>query len=74
MKIKDSQEIRHTKDCHYETPLPFRSDLWFPENKQWVIQREHWLRKKLVKSYKIQGHYVWLNFLNSIIAKGFSGR
>ena len=34
LKIKVSQETRHTKDCHYETPLPFRSDLWFPENKE----------------------------------------
>ena len=35
LKIKVSQEIRHTKDCHHETPLPFQSDhLWFPENKE----------------------------------------
>ena len=35
LKIKVRQEIRHTKDCHYETPLPFRSDhLWFPGNKE----------------------------------------
>ena len=35
LKIKVRQEIRHTKDCHYETSLPFRSDhLWFPGNKE----------------------------------------
>ena len=51
LKIKVSQEIRDTNDCHYETPLSLRIDhLWFPENKEWVIQREHWLRNKLVKS------------------------
>ena len=66
-----NQGIRHTEDHHYEIPLPFRGDrLWFPDNKEQVLQRARWLRKKLIKSEKYHMDYV--NFINSIILKGFA--
>jgi len=66
-----NQGIRHTEDHHYEIPLPFRGDrLWFPDNKEQVLQRARWLRKKLLKSEKYHMDYV--NFINSIIPKGFA--
>ena len=45
--------------------------MWhFPENKEQVLQRGHWLRKKLINNETFYKDYV--NFTNSIIAKGFA--
>lgn len=66
-----SQGTRHTEDCHYEIPLPFcRDDLHFPENKDQVLQRARWLRKKLINDETFYKNYV--NFMNSILTKGFA--
>jgi len=66
-----NQGIRHTEDHHYDIPLPFCGDrLWFPDNKEKILQRARWLRKKLIKSEKFHRDYV--NFVNNIIAKGFA--
>ena len=44
-----TQGIRQTEDSHYEIPLPFRcDDVRFSENKDHLLQRAHWLRKKLI--------------------------
>ena len=65
------QGIRHTEDGHYEIPLPLCcDDVCFPENKEQVLQRAHWLRKKLINNETLYKDYV--NFMNSIIAKGFA--
>ena len=65
-----NQGIRHTGDGHYEIPLPLCRDVRFPENKEQVLQRAHWLRKKLVNNETFYKDYG--NFMNSIIAKGFA--
>ncbi|PFX13125.1 hypothetical protein AWC38_SpisGene22820 [Stylophora pistillata] len=66
-----TQGTRRTGNSHYEIPLPFRcDDVRFPENKEQVLQRAHWLRKKLINNEKLYKDYV--NFMNSIIAKGFA--
>ena len=66
-----TQGIRHTEDSHYEIPLPFRrDDVRFPDNKEQVLQRAHWLRKKLINNETFYKDYV--DFMNSIIAKGFA--
>ena len=66
-----AQGIRHTEDNHYEIPLPFRrDDVRFPDNKEQVIQRAYWLRKKLINSETFCKDYV--NFMNSIVVKGFA--
>ena len=66
-----TQGIHHTEDGHYEIPLPLcRDDVRFPENREQVFQRAHWLRKKLINNETFYKDYV--NFMNSIIAKGFA--
>jgi len=66
-----TQGIWHTEDSHYEIPLPFRrDDVHFPENKEQVLQRAHWLRKKLINNETFYKDDV--NFMNSIVAKGFA--
>ena len=66
-----AQGIRHTEDNHYEIPLSFRrDDVRFPDNKEQVIQRAYWLRKKLINNETFCKDYV--NFMNSIIVKGFA--
>ena len=66
-----SQGIRHEEDHHYEIPFPFRVDSqWFPDNREQVLPRTLWLRKKLIKNDKFYKDYV--NFMSSIIAKGFA--
>ena len=66
-----SQGICHTEDHHYEIPLPFRADSqWFPDNREQVLPRTLWLRKKLIKNDKFYKDYV--NLMSSIIAKGFA--
>ena len=66
-----SQGIRHEEYHHYEIPLPFRVDSqWFPDNRGQVLQRALWLRMKLIKNEKFYKDYV--NFMSSIIAKGFA--
>ena len=70
LKIVD-QGIRHTEDNHYEIPLPFRcDDPHFPANKEQVLQRAYWLKKRLIRSETFYKDYV--NFMNTIIAKGFA--
>jgi len=66
-----NQGIRHTEDNHYEILLPFRrDDVRFPDNKEQVLQKTYWLRKKLINNGTFYKDYV--NFMNSIIAKGFA--
>ena len=70
MKIV-SQGIRHKEGHHYEIPLSFRVDSqWFPGNREQVLSRALWLRKRLLKNEKFYRDYV--NFMSSIIAKGFA--
>ena len=46
-----NQGTRHTENNHYEIPLPFRcTDLRFPENKEQVLQRAYWLKRRFNKS------------------------
>ena len=64
-----TQGILHTEYGHYETPLPVcRDNVCFPENKEQVLQRAHWLRRKLINNQTFYKDYV--NFKNSIIAEG----
>ena len=64
-----TEGMQHTQDGRYEIPLPLcRDDVRFPENKEQVLQRAHWLRKKLVNNEIFYKDYV--NFMNSIIVKG----
>jgi len=66
-----TQGIRHTEDSHYEIPLPFpRDDVRFPENKEQVLQRAHWLRRKLINNETFYKDYA--SFMNSNIARGFA--
>jgi len=65
-----TQGIWHTEESLYKIPLPFRHDVCFPENKEQVPQRAHCLRKKLINNETFYKDYV--NFMNSIIAKGFA--
>lgn len=68
-----NQGTRRTEDNHYEIPLPFRcTDLRFPENTEQVLQRANWLKRRLIKSETFYKDYV--NFMNTIISKGFARR
>ena len=63
--------VRRTDDNHYEIPLPFRrDDPCFPENREQVLQRARWLKRKLIRSDTFYKDYV--SFMNGIIAKGFA--
>ncbi|XP_068692637.1 uncharacterized protein [Montipora foliosa] len=65
------QGIRRTDDNHYEIPLPFRSDdVCFPNNREQVLQRACWLKRKFTRNSKFYEDYV--NFRNDIIRKGFA--
>ena len=70
-----SQGICHEEDHQYEIPLPFRVDSqWFPDNRGQVLQRALWLRKKLITCKNEKFYKDYVNFLGSIIAKGFARR
>ena len=51
--------------------LPFRScDIRFPDNKEQVLQRAYWLKRKLKKNNAFYEDYV--KFLADIITKGYA--
>ena len=65
------QGIARTNDNHYEIPLPFSSDdVCFPDNREQVLQRACWLKRKFTRNSKFYEDYV--NFMNDIIRKGFA--
>ena len=68
-----SEGIQRTDDGHYEIPLPFRScDIRFPGNKEQVLQRAYWLKRKLKKNSAFYEDYV--KFKADIITKGYAGK
>ena len=59
------------KDGNYHLPLPIRSpEKNVPNNRQQVVQRTVWLKKKLLRNEQIHNDYH--NFIEDIIAKGFA--
>ena len=71
-----NQGSRRTEDnplSIFQIPLPFCcTDLRFPENMEQILQRAYWLKRRLIKSETFYKDYV--NFMNTIIAKGFGRR
>ncbi|XP_074606450.1 uncharacterized protein LOC141859501 [Acropora palmata] len=66
-----SEGIQRTDDGHYEIPLPFRSrDVCSPGNKEQVLQRAYWLKRKLKKNSAFYEDYV--KFMADIITKGYA--
>ena len=66
-----SEGIQRTDDGHYEIPLPFRScDVCLPDNKEQVLQRAYWLKRKLKKNSAFYEDYV--KFMADIITKGYA--
>jgi hypothetical protein len=58
---------------HYVIPLPFRDDdVHMPSNKEQVILRANWLKKKLTKNSKFCQDYT--KFMNDILQKGYARR
>ena len=58
---------------HYVIPLPFRDDdVHMPLNKEQVILRANWLKKKLTKDSKFCQDYT--KFMNDIFQKGYARR
>ncbi|XP_066910989.1 uncharacterized protein [Clytia hemisphaerica] len=56
---------------HYVSPLPFRfKEKVVPNNFDQVLQRTHWLKRKLSKQPKMYEDYV--KFMNDIISKGYA--
>ncbi|XP_068758319.1 uncharacterized protein [Montipora capricornis] len=65
------QGIGCTDDNHYEITLPFHSDdVCFPDNREQVLQRACWLKRKFTRNSQFYEGYV--NFMNDIIRKGFA--
>ena len=66
-----SEGIQRTDDGHYEIPLPFRSrDVCFPGNKEQVLRRAYWLKRKGKKNSAFYEDYV--KFMPDIITKGYA--
>lgn len=56
---------------HYEMPLPFRvDDVHMPHNKNQVVQKAKWLKKKLLNNDKLCQEYN--NFMKNIIDKDYA--
>lgn len=54
---------------HYVIPLPFRkSQLTMPNNRDQVLKRAMWQRKKMLRDENYRNDYV--HFVNEMIAKG----
>ena len=62
-----SEGIQRTDDGHYEIPLPF---ICFPGNKEQVLHRAYWLKRKLKKNSAFYEDYV--KFMADIITKGYA--
>ena len=58
-------------DGHYQVPLPLRNkDLIIPNNREQVLQRMKWLKRKLQKNKKLYEDYNV--FMKDIITKGYA--
>ena len=67
---KIEQGVRHV-DGHYEMPLPFRDEnVLMPDNKDQVIRKAEFLKKKLLYDEKLSRDYS--NFMNDIIEKDYA--
>jgi len=69
--IQMMEEETTFKNGHYVSPLPFRSkDKAIPNNRNHVLQRAQWLKRRLSKQQRMYDDYV--KFMNDIISKGYA--
>jgi len=69
--IQMMEEETTFENGHYVSPLPFRSkDKAIPNNRNHVLQRAQWLKRRLSKQQRMYDDYV--KFMNDIISKGYA--
>ena len=65
-----NQEVEYVNG-HYVIPLPFKNEIIsMPNNRNVVLWRTQWLKKKLSKNPKMLQHYT--EFMNEILNNGYA--